>query len=101
MHCSVKRKNCAILQNTFFTRGGGHSWGSFKKFNVFGGQEENVSSKKISPPPCDFINERSLRRSSSTEAEDRFLSNFLIDYFGLVQFREKVILTMVSGGSFF
>ena len=37
---------------------GGHS----KKCDVFGGQEENVSSKENSPPPPprDFINERSL-----------------------------------------
>ena len=43
--------------------GGGHSWGSFKKFNVFGGQEENVSSKENSPAPRDFINERFLKET--------------------------------------
>ena len=61
MHCSIKRKNCAIWQNTFFFGGGGHSWVVIQKiYNVFGGQEENVSSKENSPDPRNFINERSL-----------------------------------------
>ena len=60
MHCSIKRKNSAIRQNTFY--GGGHSWGVIQKgLMSLGGQEENVSSKKNSPaPPRDFINKRSL-----------------------------------------
>ena len=61
MHCSIKRENCAI-RTKHFLWGGGTVGGHSKKFNVFGGQEENVSSKENSsaPPPRDFMNERSL-----------------------------------------
>ena len=68
MHCSIKRKNCAIRQKHFM---GGHS----KTFNVFGGQEENVSSTENSPPPPrDFINERSLTMTAMVP--DQVFSNY-------------------------
>ena len=57
MHCSIKRKIVPFGKTLFM--GGAQLGRSFKKFNVFGGgQEENVSSKEN--PPVTFINERSL-----------------------------------------
>ena len=52
MPCIVVLKKLVPFGKTVFMGGGGHSWGGHsKKFNVFGGQEENVSSKENSPGP--------------------------------------------------
>ena len=70
MHCSIKRKNCAIRQNTFYVEG---TVGGYLKKNycLWGGQEENVSSKENSPPRRDFINDRSLKWIAEKNAHDQ------------------------------
>ena len=61
MHYSIKRKNCAIWQKTFYGGEGAQLEGSLKKINVFGGVMKKISQvRKIPPAPRDFINERSL-----------------------------------------
>ena len=65
MPCIVVLKgNVVPFGKTLYGGGGAQLGGHSKKFNAFGGQEENVSSKENSPAspplPRDFINERSL-----------------------------------------
>ena len=62
MPCIIVSKEKIVPFGKKLFMGGAQLGGHSKKFNVFGGQEENVSSKKnSSPPPRDFINERSLK----------------------------------------
>ena len=65
MHCSIKIKNCAIWQNTFYWGGGGTVGGEGQSKNLMslGVRKKMSQVRKIPPPPPpprDFINERSL-----------------------------------------
>ena len=61
-----------------------------KNLMSLGGQEENVSSKEILPPPRDFFNERSLTR----KCEELLLIHFLYSYPDEVPGESKQVYTL-------